>query len=90
MALKAFHVIGCAGMARVDFLMSKTEKQLYINEINTIPGFTNISMYPRLWQDSGLEYQQLLGQLIDLALNRHVKKQSLHTKLFSSQPTDHL
>ena len=90
MALEAFRVIGGAGMARVDFLMPQAEEQIYINEINTIPGFTNISMYPRLWQDSGLDYPQLLDRLIDLALNRHAAKQSLHTKLPSSQTTDHL
>lgn len=69
-ALAAYHALDCAGMARVDFFIDKADGQLYFNEINTIPGFTKISMYPRLWQLSGLPYPQLIDKLIALALER--------------------
>ncbi len=70
LALKAFAVCECAGMARVDFFMRKRDGKLLLNEINTIPGFTDISMYPKLWQASGVSYKELLSRLIDLALER--------------------
>ncbi|MEA4812800.1 MAG: D-alanine--D-alanine ligase family protein [Anaerolineaceae bacterium] len=69
-ALKAYKALDCAGMARVDFFVDKADGKLYFNEINTIPGFTKISMYPKLWQVSGLPYPQLIDQLIALALER--------------------
>ncbi len=70
LALKAYQAIDCAGMARVDFLMDARSGELYISEINTIPGFTKISMYPKLWEASGLSYRDLVDRLIDLALER--------------------
>jgi len=70
-AVTAFKALDCAGMARVDFLIDKESQQIYINEINTIPGFTPISMYPKLWGASGLSYPDLIDRLIDLAVERH-------------------
>jgi D-alanine-D-alanine ligase len=70
-AVEAYRAIDGAGMARVDFLLSRRTGKLYLNEINTIPGFTSISMYPKLWEASGVSYPRLLSRLIDLALERH-------------------
>ena len=70
----AFHAIECSGMARVDFLIVRASGQLYINEINTIPGFTTISMYAKLWAASGITYSELLDRLVQLALDRHAAK----------------
>ncbi|HEY3940567.1 MAG TPA: D-alanine--D-alanine ligase family protein [Bryobacteraceae bacterium] len=70
LALACFDAVGCEGMARVDFLMDGSAGQLYVNEINTIPGFTSISMYPKMFEYSGLPYAQLLDILIDLAIKR--------------------
>ncbi len=69
-ALRAYKAIDCAGMARVDFFVEKATYQIYLNELNTIPGFTQISMYPKLWEASGLTYPQLVERLIELALER--------------------
>lgn len=77
LAVKAFIVTNCAGMARVDFLLNQKTENIYINEINTIPGFTSISMYPKLWEASGLEYPKLLDSLIRLAIERHKEKKKL-------------
>ena len=68
LALQAFQAIDCAGLARVDFFYDPTSCQIYVNEINTMPGFTATSMYPKLWEASGLSYQRLVSNLIDLAL----------------------
>jgi D-alanine-D-alanine ligase len=70
LAIRAFKAIDCAGMARVDFLMERRTGVIYVNEINTIPGFTSISMYPKLWEATGLPYTKLLDRLIELALER--------------------
>ncbi len=70
MAIQAYRAVDGAGMARADFLLDKDSGELYLNEINTIPGFTKISMYPKLWEASGLPYPQLLDRLIELALQR--------------------
>ncbi|MBA7498244.1 D-alanine--D-alanine ligase [subsurface metagenome] len=70
-ALRAFKAVDAAGMARVDFFVSKKENKIYLSEINTIPGFTSVSMYPRLWEASGVSYPDLIDQLIQLALERH-------------------
>jgi len=78
LAIKAFKVLGCEGMCRVDFFL-KRDGVLLVNEINTIPGFTNISMYPKLWEASGIPYSQLIERLINLALERHQKEQKLNT-----------
>lgn len=77
LSIKAFQVLECEGMARVDFLMRKSDGKLFLNEINTIPGFTDISMYPKLWQASGLSYKKLLEKLIDLAIQRKVRENKL-------------
>ena len=79
LALRAYTAIDCAGMGRVDLLLDTATNRLYLNEINTIPGFTRISMYPKLWEASGLPYAELLDQLIDLALERFAVKQNLQT-----------
>lgn len=78
LAVKAFKVLECAGMARVDFFL-KNNGEILVNEINTIPGFTAISMYPMLWQASGIEYSELIDRLIQLALERFNKEQLLNT-----------
>jgi len=75
LAVRAFKAIDCAGMARVDFLMDRKSGKIFVLEINTIPGFTSISMYPKLWEASGLPYPKLLDRLIGLALERHRDKQ---------------
>ncbi len=77
LAVQAYKAIDCAGLGRVDLLMDKTTGHLYLNEINTIPGFTRISMYPKLWEATGLSYPELLDRLIDLALERHQVKTRL-------------
>ena len=79
MALTAYQAIDCAGMARVDFLMDGTNDQLFLNELNTIPGFTTISMYAKMWEASGLEYPALLDRLIELACERHARTHALRT-----------
>ena len=70
LAVKAYRAIDCAGMARVDFLMNAETGEVFIGELNTIPGFTQISMYPKLWEATGLPYQALMDRLIELALER--------------------
>ena len=73
MAQRAYQAIDCAGLGRVDLMMDRENGRLYINEINTIPGFTRISMYPKLWEATGLPYPELLDRLIELAMERHGK-----------------
>jgi D-alanine-D-alanine ligase len=79
MGLSAFRVTDCAGLARVDFLLDDATQTLYLNEINTMPGFTRISMYPKLWAASGLSYPELVSKLLELALERHADKQQNRT-----------
>lgn len=74
LAVRAFQAIDCSGMARVDFFVEKRDGRILVNEINTIPGFTNVSMYPKLWEASGLSYTHLIDRLIQLALERHADK----------------
>ncbi len=74
LAVRAFRAMDCAGMARVDFLLDRPSGKLYVNEINTIPGFTPISMYPKLWKASGVPYPELVDRLISLAMERHGEK----------------
>jgi D-alanine-D-alanine ligase len=81
MSCEAFLAIDGAGMARVDFLLARGDGRLYLNEVNTIPGFTTISMYSKLWAATGLPYPQLLDRLIALALERHAAKQQLRTSV---------
>ena len=77
MALAAYRVIDGAGMARVDLLLDEASGRLYLNEINTNPGFTRISMYPKLWEASGIPYPELMDRLIELGMARHAQKQRL-------------
>jgi D-alanine-D-alanine ligase len=74
MAVRAFQAVDCSGLARVDFLMDPKSEKIYLNEINTMPGFTSISMYPKLWAASGLEYSELIDRLIGLAMERYQEK----------------
>jgi len=74
MAVRAFKAVDCAGMGRVDFFVSRDAKVVWANEINTIPGFTPISMYPKMWEASGLSYPELIDRLIELALERHADR----------------
>ena len=83
-AVRAFKVLDLAGMARVDFFVTKKKNRIYLNEVNTIPGFTSISMYPKLWEASGISYSALLDRLIALAIERHREKNAIRT---SYQPT---
>jgi D-alanine-D-alanine ligase len=80
-SVEAFRALELSGMARVDFLLDGTSGDLYLNEVNTIPGFTAISMYPKMWEASGLPYPALLDRLIALALERHEDKQRLRTSI---------
>ena len=74
MAIQAFQAVDAAGLSRVDFLMDRDSERFYINELNTMPGFTITSMYPKLWEASGLPYPQLLQKLIELAFERHQER----------------
>ena len=76
-AVAAYKALGCEGMSRVDFLLEAATGKLFVNEVNTIPGFTSISMYPKMWEHSGIPYSMLLDRLIELALERHARKRSL-------------
>jgi D-alanine-D-alanine ligase len=80
LAVECYRAVECSGMARVDFLLEASSGQLYINEINTIPGFTSISMYPKMWEHSGLPMSKLIDRLIDLALERHAAKKATRFK----------
>ncbi len=77
LAIRSFQVAECAGMARVDFLLDRRTQELYVNELNTIPGFTSISMYPKLWEATGLPYAGLITRLIELAFERHGARSAL-------------
>jgi D-alanine-D-alanine ligase len=77
LAVECYRAVECEGMARVDFLLENATGKLYINEINTIPGFTSISMYPKMWEYSGLAMPKLIDRLIQLALERHAAKKRL-------------
>ena len=75
LSIAAFKAIDAAGMARVDFFVARDFSRVWLNEINTIPGFTRISMYPKLWEASGIPYSALIDRLIELALERHAERQ---------------
>jgi D-alanine-D-alanine ligase len=81
LSIAAFQAIDCAGMARVDFLLARANGLLYLNEVNTIPGFTTISMYSKMWAASGVTYPELLDRLLALAIERHADKQQLRTSV---------
>ena len=74
LAIAAFQAVDCSGLARVDFLMDPKSRKLYVNEINTMPGFTAISMYPKLWGATGLSYPDLIDRLVQLGIERHKEK----------------
>jgi len=80
LAVRAYQAIDCAGMARVDFLLDKDTGRLFLNEVNTIPGFTKISMYPKLWEATGLPYPDLVDSLISLALERKAERDQTERK----------
>jgi D-alanine-D-alanine ligase len=88
LAVRAFHAVEALGFARVDFFLERRTNRIYLNEINTIPGFTSISMYPKLWEASGLPYRALLDELIELALAQHREKR--RTKFTIELPTSSL
>ena len=79
LAIEAVGLLEGAGLARVDFLLDRRSGELFVNEVNSLPGFTEGSMYPRLWEASGLPYAALLDRLIELALERHREKSELET-----------
>ena len=81
LSIEAFKAVEGAGMARVDFLLAGDTGAIYLNEVNTIPGFTTISMYPKMWEASGLSYPDLLDRLLTLAIERHAEKQRLRTSI---------
>jgi len=74
LAIAAFQAVDCSGLARVDFLMDPKSRKIFLNEINTMPGFTSISMYPKLWAASSVTYPELISRLIELGLERHADK----------------
>ncbi len=77
LAVAGYRAVSCEGMARVDFLLEQVTGKLFLNEINTIPGFTSISMFPKMWEYCGLPMPKLLDRLIELALERHRTRESL-------------
>jgi D-alanine-D-alanine ligase len=81
LAIAAFQAIDCTGLARVDFLMDPKSRKIFVNEINTMPGFTAISMYPKLWGATGVSYPELIDRLIRLGIERHRdKKRNQYTR----------
>ena len=78
-ALAGYLALNCSSMARVDFFLDRNTGEFYLNEVNTLPGFTSISMYPKLWAATGLPYTKLLDRLIELALERHRIKKTIKT-----------
>ena len=81
LAIRSFQALDCSGMARVDLFLEKPTGKFLVNEINTLPGFTSISMYPKLWEATGLAYPDLVDRLITLAVERHAEKKKLRTKV---------
>ena len=81
LAVACYQAVECSGLARVDFLRENSTGTLFINEINTMPGFTSISMYPKMWEHSGLSYPQLIDRLLTLALERHAEKKATRFSL---------
>lgn len=84
LAIETFKVLDCSGLGRIDFLMDDKTKEIYISEINTIPGFTSISMYPKLWEATGISYRELVKKLIDLAIEKFEAKRKLETDYVGS------
>jgi len=84
LAVKTYQVLGCEGLSRVDFFL-KDNGDVYVNEVNTMPGFTSISMYPRLWNESGVSYSELIDKLIILAVERFNREQRLQTSYYKNK-----
>ncbi len=80
LAVAAFSALKCWGMARVDFFVGRTHERVYINELNTHPGFTEGSMYPKLWEHSGIALPELIDRLVELALQRHRERKALELR----------
>jgi len=85
LAVRAYKAIDASGMARVDFFIDKDSGEVYLNELNTLPGFTKISMYPKLWEASGMSYTELVDRLIDLALQRKADRARISHSYRSQQ-----
>jgi len=83
-AIEAFRTLECEGLARVDFFLTE-DGEVYVNEVNTLPGFTRISMYPKLWELSGVPYPELIDQLIELAIDRHQKNSTLKSAVWDEE-----
>jgi D-alanine-D-alanine ligase len=81
LSIEAFRAIDAAGLARVDFLLARDSGEIVLNEINTMPGFTSISMYSKMWDASGVQYAALVDRLIQLGIERHNQKQKLKTSV---------
>jgi len=81
LAVETFRCLELAGMARVDFFLDRQSSTLYVNEVNTIPGFTAISMYPKMWEASGVSQKELIARLIDLAIERRAERRKLKTQI---------
>ncbi len=88
MALAAYKALDCAGMARADFLLDKVSGELWVNELNTIPGFTQISMYPKLWEATGISYSELIDRLIELAIERFEDRSQSETSYIVEADTE--
>jgi len=86
LAVRVFQLLECAGMARVDFFLDREDGRLYVNELNSIPGFTTISVYPKLWEVSGLSYRDLISRLLELAIERHRRREQLKTSYLPKTP----
>lgn len=80
-AVAAFAALGCSGLSRVDFFVDRKSGNIFLNEINTLPGFTSISMYPKLWEHTGIKYEELLDRLIELAIERNSERKNILTEL---------
>lgn len=80
-AVDAFRILECEGLARVDFFLTE-DGDVYVNEVNTLPGFTRISMYPKLWELSGVTYPELIDRLIELAIDRHQRSSTLKSAVW--------
>lgn len=81
LAIETFRALELAGMARVDFFLDRDRGDFYVNEVNTIPGFTAISMYPKMWEASGVPIKELVSRLIDLAIERRTARRALKTQI---------
>ena len=86
LAVETFRALDLAGLARVDFFLSRTDGALYVNEVNTIPGFTAVSMYPKMWEASGLPQKALLTRLIELAQQRWEARHAINTGRDANSP----